>query len=125
MNDNMTVLFNTLDEAERAISRLRRSGIDFRVRVRDDLREGSTPAASQLIANVYYPYNPVNQTLSVPPYMYDNNPNSLGSRVMYTSDILGLPVYGGGSTEIHVSVNSEKTDIVRSILTNSGGHFVF
>ena len=121
MNDNMTVIFDTLDSAEIAISRLRKSGIDFRVRVRDDLREGSTPASAPLVANLYFPFQPVNNVLNSPVYMYDN---SLGSRVMYTSDILGLPIYGGGETEVHISVSNEKTDIVRSILVNSGGHFV-
>jgi hypothetical protein len=122
MNESMTVLFDTLDEAERAVSRLRRSGLDFRVRIRDDMREGSGPAASRLTASVYYPYHHVNQMFNVPPFMYDQ---SLGGRVVYTSDILGLPIYGGGKTEVRVSVEGDRADLVRSILVNSGGRFVF
>ncbi len=121
MNESMAVLFDTLDEAEIAVSRLRRTGLEFRVRVRDEAKKGPAPAASPMIANAYYPYQPANM-MTTPVNLYNTE---LGGRVMLTSEILGLPVYRAGPAELHVSVASEKADIVRSILVNSGGHFVF
>jgi hypothetical protein len=116
--NTISVSFDSLDEAELAISRLRRSDVNFRVKVRDELVNSSRPSAAPMIANILYPFQPVNMMTT--PANMDNY--QLGNRVMLTSDIMGLPIYKGGETQVNVTVSDDKASKVRSILVNSGGH---
>jgi hypothetical protein len=116
--NTISVNFDSLDEAELAISRLRRSNLSFRVKVRDELKNGSTPADAPMIANILYPFQPVNM-MTTPVNMYNHQ---LGNRVMLTSDVMGLPIYNGGETQVNITVSDEKVSKVRSIMVNSGGH---
>lgn len=115
----ITASFDSVDRAELAISRLRRAGSDFRIRVTGGLNSAS-PAASAYTASILYPYQPIN----LPQNFANEADYELGGRVLFTADILGLPIYHDSETQLHVTVDENSADQARSLLVNAGGHFV-
>ncbi len=119
MQTTITAVFDSVDAAELAISRLRRSVSDFQVETRGGA-SGATPADAPYTASILYPYQPINlPTDYVNQYNYE-----LGGRVLFTADILGVPIYHDGETELKIRVAEASADRARSLLVNAGGHRV-
>ncbi len=118
LQTTITVTFDSVDEAERAVMRLRRSIRELRVETAgEDL--GSTPADAPYSASVYYPWridggrNELNAM-----------PKELGSRVLYTSDLLGLPVYHTSEATVQLILPAEEAERARAMLVNAGGRHI-
>ena len=45
----------------------------------------------------------------------------LGSRALLTSDLMGLPVYHDGETEVLLKLDAKDAERVRGLLLNLGG----
>lgn len=108
--------FDSVDSAERAIRRLKQNIPGFMVDY--DVRAGSTPAAAPYKALVLYP----NQAVNNPIYNLNQGVGELGSRVLFTSDIIGVPIYKSGPAEIEVQVNDTEESAARGMLRNSGAY---
>ncbi len=108
--------FENVDQAELAISRLRRSipgfAMDY-MSPRDRL-PGDAPYRS----SVLYPGEPIN----LPQGGMGQGRSPLGSRVLFTGDILGLPVYHSGKADLRIHVADEEADRTRALLVNAGAH---
>ena len=50
--------------------------------------------------------------------------SSLGSRVIYTSDLMGLPIYYDGDTELLLTVDTADLVRTRALLINLGARHV-
>lgn len=119
MQTTVTAVFDSVDAAELAISRLRRSIPGFQVQASGGPNTAS-PADAACTASIFYPYQPINlPTDYANQYQYE-----LGGRVLFTSDILGLPLYHDGETELTIRVESSSAERARSLLVNAGGHRV-
>ena len=108
--------FDSVDSAERAVHRLKRNIPDFSVDY--DVHAGSTPASAPYKAMVLYP----SQAVNGPIYDLNQGVGELGSRVLLTSDIIGVPIYKGGQAEIEVRVNDTEESEARGMLRNSGAY---
>ncbi len=108
--------FENVDQAELAISRLRRSipgfAMDY-MSPRDRL-----PGDAPYRASVLYPGEPINLPLGG----MGQGRSPLGSRVLFTGDILGLPVYHSGKADLRIHVADEEADRTRALLVNAGAH---
>ncbi len=116
MKTTITVDFDSVDEAERAISRMRHSIRELRVLTGDE-DFGSKPADAPYSASVYYPWR-VNMSGNE----LNSMPKELGSRVLYTSDLLGLPIYQDGAATVQFVLPAAEAERARALLVNSGGH---
>jgi len=110
--------FDNVDAAELAASRLRRS-IPGAVPEYGSPR-GSRPADAAFRASVLYPGEPVDLLQSGP--VQGRSP--LGSRVLFTGDILGLPVYREGRADLRIRVSDEAAERTGALLINAGGRGV-
>ena len=110
--------FDSMDLAELAIGKLRRSipGLD--------LEYGSAgawvPRDAPYTASILYPYSPVNLEQTG----IGLGQHRLGSRVLFTGDILGLPVYRSGGAELKLRVPEEVAERAGAMLINAGAHGV-
>ena len=50
--------------------------------------------------------------------------SALGSRVLYTSDLMGLPVYNDGDTELQLTLDAADLERARAFLINLGAEHV-
>ncbi len=115
MRTTITAVFDTVDEAERAVSRLRHSIRDLRVETAGEERS-ALPADAPYTASVYYPWR-----ISMAGNELNSMPKELGSRVLYTSDILGLPIYHDREATVQFTLPSEEAERARALLVNAGG----
>ena len=115
MRTTITAVFDTVDEAERAVSRLRHSIRDLRVETAGEERS-ALPADAPYTASVYYPWR-----ISMAGNELNSMPKELGSRVLYTSDLMGLPLYHDGETEVRLKTDPKDAERVRGLLLNMGG----
>ncbi len=111
----ITARFASADEADRAVSRLHRTIPFIQATAIRPIR-GQTPAQAAFSASVYYPWR-MNMTFS------DQGPRNteLGSRALLTSDLMGIPVYHDGETEVQLKLNAKDAERVRGLLLNLGG----
>lgn len=110
--------FASVDEAELAIARLRRSIPGFTMDYagpRDRL-----PGDAPYRASVLYPAEPV----TLPQGGLGQGRSPLGSRVLFTGDILGLPIYRRGRADLRIQVADEAAERTGALLINAGAHGV-
>ena len=118
MQCTISACFTSPDEADRAIARLRRA-VPF-LRAEDRVPTGSSlPADAPFSASIYFPWR-ISMTVNDRGSMN----TELGSRVLYTSDRLGLPIYHSGETEVHLMVDAQDAERVRALLVNLGGRSI-
>jgi len=115
----ISATFDSIDEAERAISRLRRSVAAYTVSTEGEY-SGSLPAEAPFTANLYFPYHPVNYTVNE----LNTLPYEIGGRVLLTSDIMGLPIYRQSPTDIQITLPDSQAQRARAILVNAGAHHI-
>lgn len=108
--------FGTVDEAERAISRLRRAVPELGAEVTGS-RIGAAPADAPWTASVYYPWR-----VNMGSGELHSMPQELGSRVIFTSDLLGLPIYHDNETELRITIPAKEAERTRALLVNAGGY---
>ncbi len=110
--------FDQVDLAELAISRLRRSisGITLDYSGPRDSLPGEAPYR----ASVLYPGG----AAGLPHWDTVQGRESLGSRVLFTGDILGLPVYRSGGADLRICVSDEEAERAGALLINSGARGV-
>ena len=115
MQSTITARFGSADEADRAVARLRRAVHSLQASI-DRVGRGSLPAQAPMTASVYYPWR-INMTVN------DQGPRNteLGSRVLCTSDLMGLPLYRDGDTEVRLITEAGDAERVRGLLLNLGG----
>lgn len=119
MRATITATFDSVDEAERAVLRLRRSIRDLRVETGGE-DPGAGSADAPYSASVYYPWR-IDGTESGLNAM----PGELGSRVLFTSDVLGLPVCRSSSeATVQLILPAEEAERARAMLVNAGGRHV-
>lgn len=115
MQKKLTAVFDSADQADRAIARLRKSVPDYAVEIQGG-RYGSLPGDSPYLTSLYYPRRPLNfpvNDLNAMPY-------ELGGRVLLTSEIMGLPVYHDTPTEIQLTLEEADALRARAVLVNEG-----
>ena len=110
--------FDSVDAAELAASRLRRSipgaVLDY------GCPRGSRPGDAPFLARVLYPGEPVDLLRDGP----GQGRSPLGSRVLFTGDILGLPIYREGRADLRIRVSDEAAERTGALLINAGGRGV-
>ena len=116
MSKKLTAAFDSVDEADRALARLRRIIADYQVEMAGEPL-GSTPADTPYLASLYYPYR-----LSVSSSDVLGTPYSTGGRVLLTSEIMGLPVFHDTPAEIELTLEDEDAARARALLVNQGAH---
>lgn len=116
MSKKLTAAFDSVDDADRAMAKLRRIAADYEVEIAGEPL-GSTPADSPFIASVYYPYRADSVENSVM-----GMPYSLGGRVLLTSEIMGLPICRDTPTEVELTLEDADAARARALLINQGAH---
>ena len=110
--------FDQADLAELAISRLRRAipgiALDY-----SGPRAG-LPRDAPFRASVLYPGG----AAGLPHTGMGQGRHPLGSRVLFTGEILGLPVYRTGGADLRICVSDEEAERVGALLVNAGGRGV-
>ena len=112
MQSVISAYFDSADEADRAVARLRRTILYLQAKVMsgEDRRQ---PA--QYSASVYFPWR-INMSVNERGAMN----TELGSRALLTSDLMGLPVYPSGKTEVQLEVDAPDADRAHALLRNLG-----
>ena len=118
MQKIITAKFDTVDEAERAAARLKKS-IGHLHMEPAGAGAGSTPADAPLTASVYYPWR-LNMNMGE----LNATPQELGSRVIYTSDLMGLPAYRDEDTALRFRLDAGDVPRARAMLVNAGGRSI-
>ena len=118
MQCKITAHFSSVDEADRAAARLRSAISYLKAEIRGPKRT-SAPAHAAFSASVYYPWR-INMTVKEDGSMS----SALGSRVLYTSDLMGLPVYNDGETELQLTLDAADLERARAFLINLGAEHV-
>ena len=115
MQSTITARFVSADEADRAVARLRRTIPYIQAEASGPIRS-QMPAAAPLAASIYYPWR-MNMTFS------DQSTRSteFGSRILLNSDLMGLPRYHDGETEVQLQLDAKDTERARALLLNMGG----
>lgn len=110
--------FDQVDLAELAISRLRRAipGFDLDYSGPRDHLPGDAPFR----ASVLYPGG----AAGLPHWGISQGQESLGSRVLFTGDILGLPVYRTGGADLRIRVSDAEAERAGALLINAGARGV-
>lgn len=119
MDVQIKASFGSVDLAERAISRLRSRLQDLKVQISGSYT-GSHPADAPYTAAIYYPYQPIN----LPANTLNEADYELGGRVLFTADILGLPIYRDGEVTLTVTLDERQAGQARALLVNAGGREV-
>ena len=107
--------FDSLDEADRAVSRLRRSIPRCKADVHV-IRSGESQGNAPFHATAYYPWR-INMTVNESGTMTP----MLGSRVLYAADPSGPPYASQKSAEVIVSLDPQDAERARGMLLNQGG----
>ena len=96
MQSTVTARFSSVDEADRAVGRLRHMIPHLQAELSSP-GYGQDPVQSPFSVSVYYPWR-INMTFN------DQGPRNteFGSRAILTSDLMGLPMYSDGETELFV-----------------------
>ena len=115
MQSTITARFASTDEADRAIARLRRAIPYLQAKASGPI-SGQMSAVAPLAASIYYPWR-LNMTYSDQGTMN----TEFGSRVLLNSDLMGLPLYHDGETEVQLKLDAKDTERVRALLLNLGG----
>ena len=110
--------FDHVDLAELAISRLRRAIPGFALDYSGP--RGDLPGDAPFRASVLYPGERVN----LPFESTGQLRSPLGSRVLFTGDILGLPIYPGGRADLRICVSDEEAERAGALLINAGARGV-
>ena len=118
MQCRITAHFSSVDEADRAAARLRGAIPYLKAEIRGHQRT-SSPGHAPFSASVYYPWR-INMTFREEGSMS----SGLGSRVLYTSDLMGLPIYHDGDTELLLTVDAADLERTRAFLINLGAEHV-
>ena len=118
MQCRITARFSSVDEADRAAARLRGAIPYLKAEIKCQKRTAS-PGHAPFSASVYFPWR-MNMTLKEEGSMS----SSLGSRVIYTSDFMGLPIYHDGDTELLLTVDAADLVRARALLINLGARHV-
>ncbi len=115
MQSTITVHFASADEADRAVSRLRSTIPYVQARVLGPTRNPA-PALAPECASIYYPWR-MNMTFS------DQGARNteFGSRVLLSSDLMGLPLYREAETEVQLQLDAKDIERARGLLLNLGG----
>jgi hypothetical protein len=106
--------FASVDESDRAVARLRGAIAGLRA---DISAPDGSPASGRapVSASLYYPWR-LNMTMNEA----GNMAPELGSRVLYTSDLMGLPLYRDGETELRLTLDAKDVSRARALLVNLG-----
>ena len=115
MQCRITAHFGSVDEADRAAARLRSAIPNLSVKRRGG-KGKALPGQAPLSASIYYPWR-INMTVNEE----GNMATELGSRALFTSDLMGLPIYRDGDTELLASLDAGDLGRARAILVNQGG----
>ena len=118
MQCRITAHFSSVDEADRAAARLRGTIPFLKAEIRGPKRT-SAPVHAPFTASVYYPWR-INMSVKEDGSMS----SALGSRVLYTSDLMGLPIYNDGDTELQLTADAADLERVRAFLINLGAEQV-
>ena len=113
MQKKLTAAFDSVDEAERAIARLRRIIEDYQVEMSGE-PVGSLPADTPYAVSGYYP---ARADLTSEPAL--GTPSVNGRRILLTSEIMGTPV-GSRPTELQLILEESDAERARALLVNQG-----
>ncbi len=115
MQQRITAQFDSIDEAERASARLHSAmgGIETEL---NPPGPDERPSSSPFTASVCLPWRP-----GFPDTDWSYQSNRLGSRVVFTSDLMGLPAYLTRETALTVTVDPDQAERASALLRNSGG----
>ena len=116
MSKRLTAAFDSVDEADRAMAKLRSIIADYRVEMAGEPL-GSTPADAPFAVSLYYPYR-----LDLPASAMMGTPCSTGGRVLLTSDIMGLPLCRETPAEVELTLEDADAERARALLVNQGAH---
>ena len=116
MRKKLTAAFDSVDDAERAISRLRQIIDDYQVEMSGE-PVGSLPADAPFSLNGYYPNRADNGANGVM-----GMPYVTGGRILLTSEIMGVPVCRSRPTELHLTLEETAAERARALLVNHGAH---
>jgi hypothetical protein len=111
MQTKIRAYFDSVDDADRAVSRLH-SRIPY---MRAEISEDEN-AHAPFSASVYYPWR-INMSADTPGL----GPQEMGSRVLYTADRMGLPFDHKGKTEVLLTLDASESERARAMLLNLGG----
>ena len=110
--------FENVDAAELAVSRLRRSLPDLEMDYSGP--RSSRPGDAPYRASILYPAEPLGQSRG----SLGLGRSPLGGRVLFTGDILGLPIYHEGRADLRIHVSDEAAERTGALLINAGGRGV-
>ena len=116
MSKRLTAAFDSVDEADRAMARLRSIISDYQVEMAGEPL-GSTPADAPFAASLYYPYR-----LNLPDNAIMGTPYSTVGRVLLTAEIMGLPLCRENPAEVELTLEDEDAERARALLVNQGAH---
>lgn len=116
MSKRLTAAFDSVDDADRAMAKLRNIIADYQVETAGEPL-GSTPADAPFSLSLYYPYH-----LDFPANAVMGTPYSTGGRVLLTSEIMGLPVCRDTPAEVELTLEDEDAERARALLVNQGAH---
>ena len=111
----MKARFDSVDAADRAVSRIRSKVPHLEAKVLNKPR-GSLPSEAPYSASMYFPWR-INMSVN------DRGPlnTELGSRALYTSDLMGLPLYHDGEAEVELKLDAQDVQRTRAMVRNMGG----
>ena len=115
MERTASVSFESADAADRAIAKLRRVLPGLRAEFPGRQR-GAMPGEAPFTALANYPWRmnmQLNESATLAP--------ELGSRVLYTSDLMGLPLYHDGETRVLLHMDNSELERARALSVNLGG----
>ncbi len=115
MQQRITAQFDSIDEAERASARLHNAmgGVETELNAASP---DERPLSSPFTASVCLPWH-----TGFPDTDLSFQSNRLGSRVIFTSDLMGIPAYLAQETALTVTVDPGQAERASALLRNSGG----
>ncbi len=116
MSKRLTAAFDSVDDADRAMAKLRSIIADYQVEMAGEPL-GSTPADAPFTASLYYPYR-----INLPSDAVMGTPYSTGGRVLLTSEIMGLPLCRETPAEVELTLEDGDAERARALLVNQGAH---
>ena len=116
MSKRLTAAFDSVDDADRAMAKLRNIIADYQVEMAGEPL-GSTPSDAPFAVSLYYPYR-----LNLPNNAVMGTPYVTGGRVLLTSEIMGLPLCRETPAEVELTLEDEDAERARALLVNLGAH---